>query len=99
MHILLRLMSPLLRYHRRRRPKMPLLRPLLCPLLRPLAAMTWGGESANPSRTFKGPKTVTAMHSGLKLYAGDAFISYKKLLSNERCERTSERTNEWPRAQ
>ena len=33
------------------------------------------------------------MHSGLKLYAGDTFISYKKSLSHERGNERSERAN------
>ena len=34
------------------------------------------------------------MHSGLNLYAGDAFISYKKLLSHERGSERSKRASE-----
>ena len=33
-------------------------------------------------------------HSGLKLYAGDAFISYKKPLSHEQGSERSERARE-----
>ena len=39
------------------------------------------------------PTHEVVMHSGLDLYAGDAFFSYKKPLSHERGSERSERAN------